>query len=293
VIRAETRTAFGESRALIDSRLEFTRDQLEELLALQGKNQKLVDALGRKAAAERGRLEQARATLMGMRTIHNRQADELARLLDPNAIREAGIQARMAVLGSKFSRGIGESLDKFFRHNKERMKAAIAVIDEAQAMMASVGRKFSEEYRIATVEASEFATERFLVELDRLEERCARDFKGAGSLLTRRRSTLSSLFFDSIAMKVIHVFEIADREVRTWMNAFIRPLEAQLTAFQEQANGRVEGMGRIQNAETDLVERIGELRALLAEVEAHVSEWEAHHESLHALLEFEREHSLA
>ena len=293
VIRAETRTAFAESRALVDSRAEFTRDQIEELEALQGKNQKLVDSIARKAAAERERIEQARAVLMGMRTIHNRNADELARLLDPNSVREAGIQARMGVLGAKFSSGISESLDRFFRHNRERMRQAIAVIGEAHAMMSTVSRKFSDEYRIATVEASAFATERFLVEIDRLEERCARDFKGAGSLLTRRRSTLSSLFFDSIALKVIHVFEIADREVRTWMNAFIRPLEAQLSAFQEQSNTRVEGMTRIRNAETDLVGRLEELRVLLAEVEGNAREWEAQHESLMALLEFEREHSLA
>ena len=292
-IRAETGTAFAESRALVDSRLEFMGDQLEELLALQGKNQKLVDSLGRKASLERVRLEQARAVLVAMRTIHNRNADELARLLDPNSIREAGIQARMAVLASKFSSGIGDSLDRFFRHNRERMRAAIAVIADARAMMGTVSRKFAEEFRIATVEPTDFATARFLVELDRLEERCARDFKGAGSLLTRRRSTLSSLFFDSIALKVIHVFEIADREVRTWMNAFIRPLEAQLTAFQEQANSRVEGMARIQNAETGLAERIAELRELLAEVQTHAHEWDTHHESLLALLEFEREHSLA
>ena len=292
-IRAETRTAFAESRALLDSRAEFMRDQLDELVALQSKNQKLVDTLARKAAAERARIEQARAVLMGMRTIHNRNADELARHLDPNSVREAGIQARMAVLSSKFSSGIGESLDHFFRGNRERLRRAIAVIGEAHAMMASVSRKFSDEYRIATVEAPPFATERFLLEIDRLEERCARDFKGAGSLLTRRRSTLSSLFFDSIALKVIHVFEIADREVRAWMNAFIRPLEAQLSAFQEQSNGRIEGMTRIRNAETDLVARLEELRGLLGETKAHGEEWSSHHENLMALLEFEREHSLA
>jgi hypothetical protein len=292
-IRAETRTAFAESRGLIDSRLAFMGDQVEELMALQGKNEKLVESLGRKATSERERIEQARAVLIGMRAIHNRHADELARLLDPNSVRESGIEARMGVLGAKFSSGIGESLDRFFRRNKERMREAIAVIAEARAMMGSVSRKFSGEFRIATVEATDFATERFLVELDRLEERCARDFKGAGSLLTRRRSTLSSLFFDSIALKVMHVFEIADREVRAWMNAFIRPLESQLTAFQEQSNSRVEGMARIRNAETDLVARIAELRELEAEVRRHAAEWDAHHESLMALLEFEREHSLA
>jgi hypothetical protein len=199
----------------------------------------------------------------------------------------------MGVLHSAFSSGIGEALDAFFRDSRGRIAEAIEVIVEARSLMGNVSRKFSEEYQIATVEVPEFATDRFLVELDRLEQLCARDFKGAGSLLTRRRSTLGALFFDSVALKVVHVFEIADREVRTWMNGFIRPLEAQLNAFQEQANSRIEGMGRIQNAETDLLGRLEELRALAAEVAAQLNEWEGHHERLMALLEVERDHSLA
>ena len=77
------------------------------------------------------------------------------------------------------------------------------------------------------------------------------------------------------------------------MNAFIRPLESQLTAFQDQCNSRVEGMARIRNAETDLAARIEELRGLLAEVQRHGVKWDEHHESLMALLDFDREHSLA
>lgn len=292
-IRAETRAAFAESRALIDSRLGYARQQLDELAALQGRNQKLVETLARKAAANRASLEQARAVMMGFRTIHNRNLDEITRSLDPAQLREAGAQARNAVLSSAFSSGIGQALDRFFREARGRMHGAVEVIRESAAAMSSVGRRFDEEFHIARVEVPEFATDRFFVELDRLEERCVRDFKGAGSLLTRRRSTLSTLFFDSVALKVVHAFEIADREVRTWMNGFIRPLEAQLNAFQEQVNGRIEGMGRIQDAETDLVARLEELKALAAEVAAQSGQWEAHHERLQALLEFEREHSLA
>ncbi|MGZ5100114.1 MAG: dynamin family protein [Usitatibacter sp.] len=292
-VRAETRSAFAESRALIDSRLGFANQQLEELMALQGKNQKLVEMLAKKANSERARLEQARAVMMGLRTVHNRYMDQLTKLLDPNAAREAGINARKAVMSSAFSSGIGEALDEFFSQSRDRIRSAIEVIGEAKAMMTTVSRKFSHEYEVATVEVAEFATERFIVELDRLEERCARDFKGAGSLLTRRRSTLSQLFFDSVALKVIHVFEIADREVRTWMNGFIRPLDAQISDFQEHSNSRIEGMGRIQNAETDLVTRSDELRELVAEVQAQLREWQAHHDRLMALLDVDREASLA
>ncbi|HUP96910.1 MAG TPA: dynamin family protein [Usitatibacter sp.] len=292
-IRAETRTAFAEARALIESRVGFARQQLEEIVALQGRNQKLVETLARKASNERVRIEQARAVMMGMRTVHNRNVDELTRLLDPNTVRDTGIKTRMAVQASSFSSGIGQALDQFFRQARQNLRGAVTAIQEARAMMLSVSRKFAEEYKIATVEVPDFATERFFIELDRLEERCARDFKGAGSLLTRRRSTLSSLFFDSVVLKVIHVFEIADREVRTWMNGFIRPLDAQLTAFQEQSNSRIEGMGRIQNAETDLVARLEELKTLTARMEQHLEEWKAQHERLDAKLEVEREPSLA
>ena len=68
-----------------------------------------------------------------------------------------------------------------------------------------------------------------------------------------------------MALKVIHVFEIADREVRSWMNSFIRPLEAQVNAYQEQANSRIEGMARIRDAESGLVGRIDDMQTFLDE----------------------------
>lgn len=288
-VRAESRVAFAESQALIESRLGFANEQLEEIAAIRGKNQKLVEALARKAASERSRLEQARAVMVGLRTMYNRHGDRLARLFDPGAARAAGLQARAGVLNSKFSAGIGEALDHFFRDARERIREAIVVIVEARAMMEMASRKFSSEFAIATIEVGEFATERFVVEIDRLEERCARDFKGAGSLLLRGRTTLGTLFFDTVALQVVRVFEIADREARTWMGGFMRPLEAQLQAFQEQANTRIEGMGRIRDAESDLLERLAELRALADDVAAQLRQGEEHHRALMELLVVEED----
>lgn len=292
-VRAETRALFAEMRALMASRLGFANDQLEEIGALQGKNQKLVEALARKAAAERGRLEQARAMIMGLRTVHNRHADELERLLDPNEMRSAAIDVRRAVLSTAFSSGIGEALDGFFHDSRQRIRKAVAIIEEAKKMMTTVSRKFTDEYQIPGIEAVAFGTERFQLELDRLEESCERNFKGTSSLVFKRRATLGGLFFDTVALKVIHIFEIADREVRTWMNGFIRPLDSRINDYQEQANLRIEGMGRIQNAETDLMARLEELRRIVHDLSAQRDQLEVHHERLAALLEVEGERSLA
>ncbi|MGE5616979.1 MAG: hypothetical protein ACM3X5_08695, partial [Bacillota bacterium] len=281
------------ARTVIDSRLEFARDQFEELSALQGKNQKLVETLARKAADERVRLERARAEMISLRSIHNRHADELSELLDPNAVREAGIKARMAVLNSRFSGQIGGSLDAFFREARERIERSVTMINDVKGLMVEAAARYARDYGIRVEAATDFATERFLLELERLEEHCDRDFKSASSLVTRGRKTLGTLFFDTVALKVIHIFEIADREVRTWMNGFIRPLDAQLNAFQEQTNAHIEGMGRIQNAESDLVTKLGELQALIDDGETQRGEWRAHQERFASLLTVTRDHSLA
>ena len=91
--RAEGRALLAASRALIDSRRGFVEDQVAELSQLQGRNQKLVDTLGRKAADERKRIEEARTALVGLRAVHNRLDDDLAGLPVPNRARHETIHA--------------------------------------------------------------------------------------------------------------------------------------------------------------------------------------------------------
>lgn len=292
MVQAESRAIFGEARALIESRLGFAREQFNELTMLQGKNQKLVETLARKASAERARIEKARAEMVGLRGVFNRHADELGKLLDPSSARAAGLRARAEVLGTRFSGSIGQIVDAFFAKVRNDLQRSIKEIGEVKAMMGEAKRKFAADYGMLVETGAEFATERFLIELDRLEEQCGRDFKSTTSLMMRGRKTLGALFFETVVLKVVYVFEIADREVRAWMGSFIRPLDTQLVAFQEQTNARIEGMGRIQNAETDLVVRLGELQALMAEVEGQRAQCEAHQEKLRGLLTVER-HSLA
>lgn len=284
-VRVESRAAFAESRALMQSRLDFANTQLAEMAAIQGRNQKLVEALARKAASERLRLEKARAAMMGLRTAYNRHLGELGLLLDPGEAREAGLRARAGVAGSRFSRDIGSALDAYFVSVRARIRAAIETLGQVRAMMSAATRELSGEHGIAVAQVGEFATGRFLLELERLERLCARDFRRTGSLVTLRQSTLGTLFFDTIALKVVHVFEVADREARTWMAGFMRPLEAQLQALQEQANTRIEGMGRIQSAEADLVARHAGLEALAAELARQLRAGGEHQRKVLALLE--------
>ncbi len=111
--------------------------------------------------------------------------------------------------------------------------------------------------------------------------------------MLRSRKALGALFYDNVAVNVVRIFEIADREARVWLNNFIRPLDVQINAYQEQSNARIEGMGRIQSAEVDLISKLEELKRLAAELAAQRDECEAHRKRIMELLDLEREPTLA
>jgi len=286
-VRAETRTLLKEARTLLDSRRGFFEEQIAELAQLKGKNQRMVEALALKAGGNRGKIDKARQSIIGVRAVHNRQVEQIAQLLDPAEARATGILARAGIFESSLTSGINQTLDGYFRQARGRLAQAIEAIGEAKRMMAIVNRKFQDEYGIAPVEVGEFTTDRFLAELDRLEALCNQDFKGATGMLLRRKKTVGALFFDSIALKVIHIFDIADREVRAWMSAFLRPLELRVAAFQEQSASRAEGIARIRDAEIDLDERLKELGEFRDATRAQQEQWTQFNLRLELLLEIE------
>jgi hypothetical protein len=283
--RAEMRPLLAQMRTLLKSRREFALEQLEELNALQQKNQKLVESLARKAMAEREKMQRARPALVALKRVHGRLADRLAVLLDPADVRQRAVATRAEVMSSRFSSGIARSIDAFFTECGERVAEAISAMEEARVSMAESSRRFVAEYGLVAPEVVPFGPERFGHEIARLEALCARELKRKTALVLRPHTALAELFFDSIATQAIRVFEIADRETRAWLGGFSRAFEEQLAVRQERTNSRIEGMGRMQHAEGDLMQRLEHVKGMVRELGAMRDELESHAARLERELE--------
>jgi len=283
--RAELRPLLAQMRVLLKSRRDFALEQLEELTALQQKNQKLVEALARKAIGEREKMQRARPALIALKRVHARLAERLAVLLDPKDVRQVALAARAKVMSSRFSSGIAQAIDAYFTECGERLAEAMGVMEEVRISMAEASRRFVAEYALAAPEVVPFGPERFAREIARLEALCARELKRKTALLLRPHTALAELFFDSIATQAIHVFEIADRETRAWVGGFARAFEEQLALRQERTNSRIEGMGRMQGAEGDLLQRLEHVKGMVRELGAMRDELESHGARLERELE--------
>ena len=78
-------------------------------------------------------------------------------------------------------------------------------------------------------------------------------------MVSKAKFTLMKRFFETIAIRVKHVFDIANRDLESWLKAVMAPLETQVREHHLQLRRRLESVKRIHRASDELEERIAEL----------------------------------
>src|SRR5205085_16893 len=71
--------------------------------------------------------------------------------------------------------------------------------------------------------------------------------------------TLMRKFFETVAARMKHIYEVASDDAANWIKSMRAPLENQMKERQRQVSRRIESVGRIREARTELDLRIVEL----------------------------------
>jgi DNA repair exonuclease SbcCD ATPase subunit len=132
--------------------------------------------------------------------------------------------------------------------------------------MEAMYRKLNQEHGINLVTIPPFSILRYRKELQRLEETYERHFNNFYTFLTTEQYTLTSRFFETLATRVVQVFEILNRDVEQWLKAIMSPMESQVREHQMQLRRRLESVKRIHKAADTLEDRIGELEQMQGDV---------------------------
>jgi phage shock protein A len=78
-------------------------------------------------------------------------------------------------------------------------------------------------------------------------------------MVSKAKFALMKRFFETIAIRVKHVFDIANRDLESWLRAVMAPLETQVREHHLQLRRRLDSVKRIHRASDELEERIAEL----------------------------------
>ncbi|MBL8506842.1 MAG: hypothetical protein JNM11_00135 [Chitinimonas sp.] len=176
---------------------------------------------------------------------------------------------------SSFSSGLTGAMQKFFKDINGNITKSAEQVAEIQAMMAGMYKKFSDEHGLGAVSPPPFSTLKYHKEIARLEKSFHEHFNTFGAILTTSQNKLTKKFFETIASRVVYVYEVANRDAENWLKAVMAPMETQVREHQMQLRRRLESVKRIHKATDTLEDRIEELSEIDAVIQQQLSELDA------------------
>ncbi|UXY16166.1 dynamin family protein [Chitiniphilus purpureus] len=292
----EVEDIVGATRSILATRRGGLSEQLDELTKLRGKNQDVVAQMMEKVQADKKHFEQGLVRFQALRSVFSQQTNQLLTLLGMDALKAEIARIRGEMERSLFSFGEGglrAIMDRFFKDVNGNISKSAEQVAEIQAMMAAMYRKFSEEHGLGQVTPPPFSTLKYHKELARLEKSFREHFNTIGNLLTTSQGRLTAKFFETVASRVVYVFEVANRDVDNWLKAVMAPMETQVREHQLQLRRRLESIKRIHKATDTLEDRIVELEDMDRQLQHQLAELDANLRQFYTVLNSEFGHQAA
>jgi hypothetical protein len=275
------------TRTILSARRDGVLEQLVELSKLHGKNQDVVGQMMDKVQADKRKFEQGLVRFQALRSIFSQQTNSLLTLLSIDALKGNIEVVRGQMEHSKFSFGEGglrAIMDHFFKDVNGNISKSAEQVTEIQAMMAAMYKKFSEEHGLGSATPPPFSTLKYHKEISRLEKAFREHFNTISTLLTTSKGQLSHKFFETVASRVLYVFEVANRDIENWLKAVMAPMETQVREHQLQLRRRLESIKRIHKATDTLDSRIEELEEMDRQLALQLADLDSRLRSIYAAL---------
>ena len=257
---------------LLDARLKNVNEQLEELTGLRGKNEEVVQHMMSKIEEEKAQFEKGLQQFHALRSVFSQHSNELFSYLGMERIKNEVRNTRIAMETSHFSAGLRAAMGAFFAKVNQNIIQSALTIDEIKAMMAAMYKKFSAEHGLAEVSPPSYSTFKYKKEMERLEVSYNKHFNTLFNMLTNEQYTLTAKFFETLASRVINIYEVANREADNWLKAIMSPMETQVREHQMQLRRRLESIKRIHKATDTLEDRIAELQEMQGNIDEQLRE---------------------
>ncbi|MHB1293061.1 MAG: dynamin family protein, partial [Sulfuricella sp.] len=192
-------------RSILDARLSGVREQLEELLGLRGKNEDVIEHMMSKVKKDKEDFEKGLQRFQALRSVFSQQTNILFAHLGMVALKTEVKNTRIAMVEAKFTKGMRDAMNQFFRDANENIAQSAKQIEEIKGMMDAMYKKFNEEHGLSQAAPAPFSTLKYHKEIARLEKAYNEHFNTVLNMLTHEKLSLTTKFFETLANRVVHV----------------------------------------------------------------------------------------
>lgn len=293
IVRDNTKNEIDDlitnTHLILESRISGVLEQLEELRGLRGKNEDVVEHMMNKVKVDKENFEKGLQRFQALRSVFSQQTNKLFTLLGMDGLKSKVHDTRETMVKANFTKTIRDAMDDFFLELKGRLVSSDEHIQDIKKMMDVMYEKFAKEHGLRKSEPPAFSTLRYQKELAKYERAYKEQFNTAFNMIANEKMTLTSKFFETLASRVIHVYEVANRDVENWLKAVIAPMESQVREHQIQLRRRLESIKRIYQATDTLEDRIAELETVEKAIRSQVMDLKVLRQHMGNALDFENE----
>ena len=257
--RAEIRSLALTVRAILEARAAGIQEQLAELRGLRGKNHDVVEHMMERIKQEKELFERGMQRYTALRNVFTQHTTALYESIGLETLRDAAGETRRKIERSPFTKGVRTAMSEFFAAIRNKIEASAQKTGEIHDMMEAMYTRFASEHGLEPFTPPPFSMLKYQKEVDRLERAYNVHFNTLWNMVSKAKFALKKRFFETIAIRVKHVFDIANRDLESWLRAVMAPLETQVREHHLQLRRRLDSVKRIHRASDELEERIAEL----------------------------------
>ena len=246
-------------RAILDARLAGIVEQLNELTALRGKNLDVIEHMMDRIREEKDLFERGLTRYTALRNVFTQQTNELFDVIGLSALRSNASRTRDRMEKSQFTKGVRDAMNDFFAQIRNDFERAARQSVEIHDMMRAMYVRFANEHGLEPFMQPPFSVLKYQKEVERLERAYNIHFNTLWNMVSKAKFALMKRFFETVASRAKHVYDIANRDVESWLKAVMAPLETQVREHHLQLRRRLESIRRIHHASDELEDRIKEL----------------------------------
>src|SRR6266571_2805422 len=257
--RNEVRMLAANVRSILDARIAGIQEQLAELRGLRGKNQDVVEHMMERIKQEKEAFERGMQRYTALRTVFTQQTTALYESIGLETLRQTAGETRRRIEDSPFTKGVRVAMTDFFSAIRGNIETSAQKTLEIHDMMQAMYGRFAKEHGLEPFSPPAFSMLKYQKEVDRLERAYNVHFNTLWNMVSKAKFTLMKRFFETVASRAKHVYDIANRDVESWLKAVMAPLETQVREHHLQLRRRLESVKRIHRASEELEERLSEL----------------------------------
>jgi len=269
--QADARSLAAAVRNILDARMAGIAEQLEEMTALRGKNLDVVVHMMDRIREEKDVFERGLARYTALRNVFTQQTNDLFDIIGLPALRANAARTRERIESSLLTKGVREAMNDFFAQIRSDFEHAADQSVEIHEMMRAMYVRFANDHGLEPFLPPTFSVLKYQKEIERLERAYNTHFNTLWNMVSKAKFALMRRFFETVASRAKHVYDIANRDVESWLKAVMAPLETQVREHHLQLRRRLESIRRIHQASDELEDRITELEqsrdVLLAQLE--------------------------